>query len=559
MLSTRRLILATSTAALLAATMTACGSGGGSHSGGAASGASGTVVATSGSGSPFTSDFNPLSPNVQTGAIGMVYEPLMFFNTAKSGDIEPWLATSYTWGAGGTSITFKLRTGVTWNDGQPFTADDVAYTFNLDARNTAVNTYALPITKATADDSADSVTLEFSKPAYTDLYYMAGKTMILPRHIWKSVSDPKTFEDSRPVGTGAFMVSKVSSQVMDFTANPHYYMPGMPKVKTVRLLNFSGNTTADQAIESGEIDWGGGFIPNIQKNYLSKNTNFKVEDIPLSVAYLLTNDKVGPTANKAVRQAISDAIDRDFMSKSIYDGYAPKSNPMALLTPDFNSVLDPSLASESFPAPNPTKAEQELNTAGYTMGGDGYMHDSSGKTLEISIKVPTGWTDYVSIQQIVQQELKAVGIKVDITTEAYQAWLNDQNSGNFQVLIDNFGYTPDPYAYYDTLLDGAKAGPIGKVEQFGDYGRFDDPRIDSLLTRISQTTDTNTQKQDFFQIEHLILGDVPTIPLFDAQDEIEFNAKDVAGFPTTDNPYAAPPLWLQPDEGWTAMHLTPAG
>jgi peptide/nickel transport system substrate-binding protein len=558
MLHARRALLALSTAALLAGTTAACGSSGSGSSGGSTAGASGTIVATTGSASPFTSDFNPLSPNVQVGAIGMIYEPLMFFNTAKSGDIQPWLATSYTWGAGGTSITFSLRSGVQWNDGQPFTADDVAFTYNMDAGNPALNTFGLPITKAVAN-SKTSVTIDFSKPAYTDLYFLAGKTMILPQHIWKSVSDPKTFADANPVGTGAYMVGKVSSQVLDLTANPHYYQPGLPKVKTIRFLTFTGNTTADQAIESGEIDWGGGFIPNIQANYLKKNPKYKVEDIPLSVTYLLTNDKTGPTANKAVRQAISDTVDRDFMSTSIYNGYAPKINPMDLLTPNFNAILDPSLAAESFGSPNPAQAKQELASAGYTLGSDGYMHDSSGKTLELTIKVPTGWSDYVSIQQIVQQELKAVGIKVDITTEAYQAWITDQNTGNFQILVDNFGYTPDAYAYYDQLLDGAKAPAVGKTDQFGDYGRFDDPQIDSLLNQIAQSADPATQKQAFSQIEHLVINDVPTIPLFDAQDEIEFNANHVSGYPTTDSPYAAPPIWLQPDEGWVAMHLTPAG
>ncbi|MBR7839213.1 ABC transporter substrate-binding protein [Actinospica durhamensis] len=557
MLHARRALLALSTAALLAGTTAACGSSGTGSSGGSAGGASGTIVATTGSTSPFTSDFNPFSPNVQTGAIGMIYEPLMFFNTAKSGDIESWLAKSYSWGAGGTSITFTLRSGVQWNDGKAFSADDVAFTFNMEAKNAALNTYGLPISNAVAN-SPTSVTINFSKPAYTDLYYLAGKSMILPEHVWQSVTDPKTFADANPVGTGAYMVGKVSSQVMDLTANPHYYQAGLPKVKTIRFLAFTGNTTADQAIESGEIDWGGGFIPNIQTNYLKKSSTYKVEDIPLSVTYLLTNDKTGPTANKDVRQAISDTVDRNFISTSVYNGYAPAINPLDLLTPNFSSVLDPSLASQSFGSPDATTAESLLNSAGYTMGSDGYMHDGSGKDLEIAIKVPTGWSDYISIQQIVQQELKAVGIKIDISTEAYQSWINDQNSGNFQILIDNFGYTPDAYAYYDQLLDGSKAPAIGKTDQFGDFGRFDDPQIDALLNTISQTADASAQKQDFYQIEQLILTDLPTIPLFAAQDEIEFNGGKVTGYPTTGDAYAAPPIWLQPDEGWVAMHLTPA-
>jgi peptide/nickel transport system substrate-binding protein len=547
-----RAALATILAPALAA---AAACGGGSSSSANGSGPSG-LITVAGSSSPFVADFNPFSPGVTIGAIGMIYEPLMFFNTAKSGDVEPWLAQSYTWGAGGTSITFKLRSGVTWNDGKPFTAADVAYTFNLSAQNAALNTYGLPLGTSTAN-SDGSVTINFTKPAYQDLYYLAGKTMILPEHIWNAVGDKKTFNDANPVGTGAWMVSKVSGQVMEFTANPHYYQPGLPKFKTIRFLTFSGNSTADQTVESGQIDWSGAFIPDIKSNYLAKDPKFAVEDIPLSVTYLVPNYKQGPTADKAVRTAISQAIDRSFISNTVYNGYAPPVNPEALLTPNFNSILNPSLAGQSFGAANPTAAKQTLEAAGYTLGSDGVFKDPSGKPLEISIKVVTGWSDYINILQIVEQELAGVGIKIDVQSEAYAQWVNDQNTGNFQLMIDNFGYTPDPYAYYNSLLNGSVAPALGQTDQFGDYGRFDDPQIDSLLGDIAATSDAAQQKQDYYQIEQLVIQDVPTIPLFDAQDEIEFNGHHVSGFPTTSNPYAAPPIWLQPDEGWVALHIAP--
>jgi peptide/nickel transport system substrate-binding protein len=532
----------------------ACGSGG---SGGSRSsaGPSGLITA-SGSASPFTANFNPFSPSAQIGTTGMIYEPLMFFNTAKAGDVEPWLAKSYTWNADGTAITFQLRTGVTWNDGKPFSAADVAYTFNLDVQEPALNTNGLPL-KGAAASGDSSVTISFTKPAYQDLVYIAGKTMILPQHIWSTVSDKKTFTNPKPVGTGAFMVGKLNSQVMELTANPHYYQAGLPKVKTVRFLVFSGNSTADQAIEAGQIDWGGGFVPDIKKNFLAKNAKFALEDIPLSVTYLVPNYKQGPTADKAVRTAISQAIDRDFISQTVYDGYAPATNPMDLLTPNFDSILDPTLADQKFGKADPAAAKQTLQAAGYTLGSDGTFRDTSGKPLNISIKVVTGWSDYISILQIVEQELAAAGIKITVQSEAYASWLQDQNSGNFQLMIDNFGYTSDPYQYYNQLLNGSVAPALGKVDQFGDYGRFDDPQIDALLADIAGTSDSAKQKQDFYQIEHLVLQDEPTIALFAAQDEIEFNGNHVADFPTTENPYAPPPPWLQPDEGWVAMHLAP--
>jgi peptide/nickel transport system substrate-binding protein len=531
----------------------ACGSGGSGST--SSSGPSGVLTVAAGS-NPFEANFNPYSPSVQPGSIGMIYEPLMYFNRAKSGDIEPWLAKSYTWNADGTAITFKLRTGVTWNDGKPFTAADVAYTFNLDS-DPALNTNGLPIKNAVANGD-DSVTINFTKPAFQNLTYVAGQTMILPQHIWSTVSDKKTWTDPKPVGTGAWMVSKINSQVMVYAANPHYYQPNMPHFKTVRFLEYSTNATADQAIESGSLDWAGGFIPDIKKNYLAKNPKYALEDIPLSVTYLMPNYKQGPTADKAVRQAISQAIDRDFISQSVYNGYAPPTNPMDLLTPNFNNILDPTLAGQSFGKADPAAAKSTLQAAGYILGSDNVFRDKTGKPLNISIKVVTGWSDYISILQIAEQELAAAGIKLTVVPEAYAAWLQDQNNGNFQLMIDNFGYTSDPYTYYNQLLNGSVAPPIGKLDQFGDYGRYDNPQVDSLLADVAGTADTAKQKQDFYQIEHLVLQDVPTIALFAAQDEIEFNGNHVKDFPTTDNPYAAPPIWLQPDEGWAALRIAPA-
>jgi peptide/nickel transport system substrate-binding protein len=382
--------------------------------------------------------------------------------------------------------------------------------------------------------------------------------MILPQHIWSTVSDKKTWTNAKPVGTGAWMVGKVNSQVMEFTANPHYYLPNTPHFKTIRFLEYSANSTADQAIESGSVDWSGGFIPDIKKNYLAKNPKYAVEDIPLSVTYFVPNYKQGPTADKAVRQAISQAIDRDFISQSVYNGYAPATNPMDLLTPNFNNILDPSLADQKFGKADPAAAKATLQAAGYTLGPDGVFKDKSGKPLNISIKVVTGWSDYISILQIVEQELSAAGIKLTVVPEAYAAWLDDQNSGNFQLMIDNFGYTSDPYTYYNQLLNGSFAPPIGKTDQFGDFGRYENPQVDALLADIASTQDAAKQKQDYYQIEHLVLQDVPSIALFAAQDEIEFNGNHVKNFPTTDSPYAPPPPWLNPDEGWVAMHLEPA-
>jgi peptide/nickel transport system substrate-binding protein len=529
-----------------AITLTACSSSTSSGKGSTSpSGTSNSVLTiTTGAAGTFQDDFNPFSPNVEDAANGMIYETLFFFDTAKAGAVDPWLGTSYAWSNNGTTLTVQLRHGVTWTDGKPFTSADVAYTFNLALKNAALNKYALPL-KSVTTSGPYTVAINFTKSAYTDAYYALGKVDILPQHIWQSVSDPATFLDTRPVGTGAFELSKFSGQVFTLTANPHYYMAGLPHFKSIRFLAFSGNTTSDAAIESGGVDWAGSFIPNIKQTYLAKNPKFVVSDIPLSTAFLVPNLVSGPTAKLAVRQAISAALNRTFISDTVYNGYAPPTNPEALLTPNYNSVLDPSLASAKFGSPNAAAAKAILTKAGI-------------KTpLDLTADMVSGYTDYLSDLQIMVQELKPAGINLTIDQPAYTQFTSIQDTGKFELLMDNFGYTPTPWSYYYSILDSAIAPPIGKVDTVGNYGRFKNAEVDTLLNQIADTTSASVQNPDFYKIENIFTQQLPLIPLFEQQDEIEFNGAQVANYPSAANPYGAPAVYIQPDMGWIAARLMP--
>lgn len=541
-------------AAALVTVGVVAGCGGSADSG---SGSGGLVTVSTGSAGAFVADFNPFSPNVQVAANGMVYEPLFYLNTVKTGQVTPWLGTSYAWSNAGQTLSFQLRHDVKWTDGTPFTSADVVFTFQLAQRNQALNRFGLPLAGVTANGQY-GVTLTFTKPAYSDFYYIAGRELILPAHIWRTVADPTTWLDSQPVGTGAFVVSKVQGQVMELTANPHYYQPGLPKIKTVRFLAFNGNDSSDAAIESGEIDWAGNFIPNVRSTYLGRNPKFHLTNIPLAVGFLVPNMKSGPTTSLAVRQAISLAINRSFISQSVYNGEAPQTNPEALLTPNYASVLDPTLAGAKIHDNDPAQAKSVLQAAGYTLGGDGIFRSPGGAPLTISLKVVSGYTDYVSDVQIIAQEAKAAGIDLTVQGESYAAYTSDQDTGNFQLLIDNFGYTPSPYTYYDELLDSAIAQPIGQNDTVGNYGRFSDPTVDALLADIARHQDETSATQDFAQLEHVMIQQLPDIPLFEQQDEIEFNGAQITGYPTEANPYAAPAVYMQPDVGWVAMRLASA-
>jgi peptide/nickel transport system substrate-binding protein len=536
--------IAAGAAVVTAGVLAACGgSSGGTSSTSSSSGASGVLTVATGA-PAYVDDFNMFSPNQQDATNGMIYEPMFFYDTAKAGDIKPWLGTSYAWSNGGKTLTVQLKHNVTWTDGKPFTSADVVYTFDLAMKSTALNKYALPLASVSADGTY-GVTLNFTKAAYTDGYYALGRVEILPQHIWKSISNPTTFLNEHPVGTGAYILTKFSPQVFELTANPHYYMPGLPHFKTVRFIGYTGNTTMDAAIEAGQLDWTGAFIPNIKKTYLAKDPKFVVSDIPLATTFLVPNMATGPTTKLAVRQAISAALDRNSISNTIYNGYAPPSNPEALITPNFNSVLDPSLASATLAGPDAAKAKSILTQAGVAT------------PLTLTVKMVAGYTDYLSALQIIQQELKPAGINLVIAQEAYTAFTSDQDNGNFQLLIDSFGFTPDPWSYYYTILDSSIAPAIGQADTVGNFGRYKNPQVDTLLGQIASTTDTSVQNPAFYKIENIFAQNLPLIPLWEAQNEIEFNGHHVGNIPTVQNPYGAPAVYIQPDIGWISARLLP--
>jgi peptide/nickel transport system substrate-binding protein len=548
-----RAIVTAGAALVLAAALAACGGGSASSQ---ASGSNKTLVVSTGASGNFVDNFNPFSPNYLAPTKGMIYEPLYFFDTADAAQKSPWLAASYSFSNGGKTLAFNLRTGVKWSDGTPFTSTDVAFTFNLIKDTAGLNAYGLPITSATAE-GPDKVVLTFSAPVYTDIYYIAGQTYMLPAHIWKAVKDPGTFLNQHPVGTGAYEVSKVSGTVMDVTANPHYYMPGLPKFKIVQFLSFDGNTSSDLAIEEGQVDWAGNYIPQITKNYLNKSSKYALTDIPLGLEFLVTNDKTGPTASVAVRKAISYAIDRSLISDQVYQGYASPTNPEALLTPNFSSVMDPSLKGETL-AYSVADAKQTLETAGYKLGSNGIFVSPAGQPLNLSVQVINGYTDYVQALQLLVPELRQAGINLSIDAESSTEFASNLETGNFQSAIYPLGYTSSPYTYYNDLIGGSYAPAIGKVDAVGDFGRYNNPTVNAALAVIAASSSTPSVLSDYYTIEQQFIKDMPLIPLFDQQDEQEFNTSVVTGYPTTSNPYAADSWGMSPDIGWAADRVAPA-
>ena len=519
--------------------------------GGADQSTAGTMTFMPSVPAPFAADFNPFSPTAQLAAQGLIYEPLWFFDMADATRTDPWLATSYKWSRGGKTITFGLRHNVRWTDGQPFTSRDVAFTFNLMKSHPALNPSALPISDAVTKGPY-SVAINFSHPAYSDINYIAGTTYIVPEHIWKNIPDPSKYQDPHPVGTGAYTPVSVSGQVMTFKANPHYYMTGLPRIKTIRYLYFSSNTTADISIENGSVDWGTAYIPDVRHVYIDKNPGYRFYDIPSAVTNLIPNMVSGPTTSLAVRKAISYAIDRKLVSQDVYGGFNGQINQTGLVQPLFRDVTDPSLDKPY--VYSAALARSTLKSAGYTLAPNGYF-EKSGRELTISAQVPSGYTDYISDLQIMARDLKAAGINLVIDSESLSQYSSNEATGKFQLIMAYTGFTPSPYVYYHNLLYSDGIPPIGKVDGVGDYGRYSNSTINSLLNAIAATPRVAVQRPYFYKIEAIVARNMPTIPVLNQDDSVEFNGNHVTGEATPANPYAQD-IPIAPDYAWVSSRLS---
>ena len=209
----RRLIV-TGAAVLLAAAVAACSSsasssGSSGSTASSAKGPSGTLVISDSQGTQWNCSFNPFNPgNLATGVtFGQVYEPLVFVNTLQNAKTTPWLATAWAWSNNNKTLTFTIRDGVKWNDGTPMTAADVAFTFNLMKKDSALDVNSVwSVLQTVTQSGANQVVMTFKAPSVPYFYYIGDQTPIVPQHIWSTIANPVTYADANPVATGAFMV-----------------------------------------------------------------------------------------------------------------------------------------------------------------------------------------------------------------------------------------------------------------------------------------------------------------------------------------------------------------
>ncbi len=509
----------------------------------------------------WTDNFNPFfdaTSNVIASSEGVIYETLLFFNKFD-GKYTGMLASNYSVSSDGTQITFNLRQGVKWSDGQPFTSDDVVFTFNMLKQYSALDTNGLwstPIISNVSAPDPQTVVVTLASPNSDALFAVGDQTWIVSKHIWSTVGDPTNYADTNPVGTGPYMVESFTPQLIKMIKNPHYWQPGLPKVQELRFPAYKDNSTAELAMDQGNVDWNSIFAPNLQNTFVKRDPTHNHYWFPPSdVLYLLVNLKKSPFDQLAVRQAISLAIDRQQWSTIAESGYETPASPTGLLPLD-QQYLDPAYQNLKFTV-DTNKAMQLLEGAGYHQGSDGIFVDSAGHKLSFSFEIPSGYTDWVAGAPVIASDLKAIGIEINVDTVSTDVFTTDVQNGNFDITMQGTISGPSPYNIYSSLLLSTNSAPIGQQAN-GDYERWSDPATDQLLNQFITSSDPTVQQQAMSGLEKILVDQVPAIPLTNEPYWYEYNSTNFTGWPDQNDEYALPSPYQYPDDEIVLLHLQPA-
>ncbi|HLX20676.1 MAG TPA: ABC transporter substrate-binding protein [Gaiellaceae bacterium] len=529
-------------------------------------------VVMTGSGDPaFVRNFNPfVSTSTPAGAVvkGAIYEPLIITTNAGGGHTYPWLAQSWKWSNGNKTLTLNLPKNAKWSDGQPLTSLDVVYTLTAGHQSSVMDQISLthPDTNVKSIEAKGkyAVVINLKTPDSTFIPVTLNGVFVIPQHIWSKVTDPSTFTDSNPVGSGPFdVVGAFSSQSYTLEKNPHYWQAGDPKVPCIQYVQAASNDAALALIQSGQVDWTHNFVPNAAQAYSSKDPKYFHYFYPVNTfaQSLVFDDTTYPYSIPAFRKAVSLAIDRQSVYKLGEYGYGPPADALGL-NGLFSNWYTPALkkAAQAAAAYNPTAAKATLTAAGFTYKGNTLL-DPKGNPVQLDIYVISGWSDWVASDQIIAKDLSAIGINSSEQLEPdWNSWYPNASTTKTPTLLWQNDAASTPFGYFNANLSQSQFTPSGQdATVTSNWAHFYDTASQPILNQFKSSLDPETQKADFVKLANLFLKDMPIVPIYLAPQWSTYSTKYFHGFSSPKNDYAQPIFTNYPDNILQFTRILPGG
>jgi len=411
--------------------------------------------------------------------------------------MQPALAESWEVSPDQLTWTFHLRDGVRWHDGTPLTADDVVYSYRriIDEQLTNVDKFSA-VTDVSAPDPA-TVRIVVSHPTPNLLTNLGGfKGMAIVQRGNVESGQIAT----HPIGTGPFaFAGRKSGDSITLKANPHYWGPE-PRVSGVTFRFISEPATALSALQAGEIDWTDS-VPPQRVAQLRDDDSLTLAVTPSNdYWYLALNEARAPWNDVRVRQAIAYGIDRDaiatatsYRTAAINQLAIPEGNPWFTSYDRYRFDLD--------------ESKRLLDEAG--------AHPEN-----LDMLVTSEYPETVTAAQIIADNLAPLGISVNIRTVDFATWLDEQNTGNFDMLMMGWlgNIDPDDFYYAQHHSNGTSNAQ-----------KFSDPEVDRLLDAGRVETDTAERKDVYARAATRIADEVSYIYLYNPS-VIQAWSNDLSGY-----------------------------
>jgi peptide/nickel transport system substrate-binding protein len=540
--------------------------------GGSAAAAAHKCLVMTGSGDPaFVKNFNPYTAtSLPSGSFvrGAFYEPLIISTVAGGGRQYPWLATSWKWSNGNKTLTLNIAKGVKWSDGKPLTSSDVVYSLTAGKQDASMDLIGLtrPDTNVASISAAGPYKVVIRLKTVDSQFIAAilNRQFVVPQHIWSKVTDPATFTNSNPVGSGPFnRITRFTTQDYVLSKNPSYWRKGQPRIGCLEYTQAASNDAALLLIQSGQVDWTHNFVPNVAKAYIAKDPQhfhafYATTAYPISLVLDVTKY---PYSIVAFRKALSLAINRSDVSKLGEYGYAPATDALGL-NGIFPTWYTPAIKAQAAAAAayNPAKAKATLQAAGFTYKGNTLV-DPHGNPVSLDIHVISGWSDWVASNQIITKNLQAIGIDSKVALEPdWNSWYPNASATKNPSLLWQNASQGSPYGfYYSNLSQNAFTASGEDATNTGNWAHFYDTKAASLLDQWKSSLSVAKQHKIAAQLASLFLADQPVVPLFIGPRWSTYSTKYFHCFTSPKNYYGDPIFTTAPDNILSFTRICPGG
>lgn len=467
-----------------------------------------------------------LAPYLSTsGPIGLVAPKV--YNGLLDYDLDlnpvPELAESFEVSDDGLTVTFNLREGVKWHDGEPFTSADVQFTIMevlKEFHPRGPNSFR----EVSSIDTPDEVTTVFNldKPApYMMRAFSAYESPIVPKHLLEGKDIREAELANNPVGTGPFkFVEWKKGQYIRLDKNPDYWREGYPLLDRIVARIIPDASTRTAAMESGEVHYGAfGAIPNIDVVRLRESDDIGVTTDAYAMinpmALIEMNTTLAPFDNPAMRQAISMAIDRQFLIDNIWFGYGKP------VTSAMTSNFEPLGLYTATPEFYPTSPD--IDAANALLDAAGIEEDADGMRASAVIDLIPYGEDWRRAGEYLKQAMGGIGVNLELRYEDVPTWLKRVYADyDFELNVNYFYQLPDPVIgvqrHYGT-------DQIRQGTPFVNSTRYSNIEVDDLLAAGAIEVDAAKRGEIYGQIQAILGEELPVVNLFEMEFLTVYNEK----------------------------------